>query len=370
MAERRNILLYPLSLLYGFFTGLRNFLYNSGILKSHEFDIPVICVGNITVGGTGKTPHTEYIASVLEKHFRVATLSRGYLRKSRGFVIASPSSKVRDIGDEPKQISGKLPRIVVAVDRNRVHGINRIMDERPDTGVIILDDGFQHRKIKPGFTVLLSDFSRLMIRDTLLPYGNLRESIHNMKRADIIIITKSPLNLSPIQRRIIAREVGKAPYQHLYFTSLTYGAPVPVFGRQNNDGNLPAFSVSRDASILLVTAIANPLPLKEYLEKEYREVRQVIYRDHHNYRESDIRTITRSFNEMNSSEKYIFTTEKDAVKLMELTGMDENVKAALCYIPVGIHFLNDDSEEFDNIIINYVRKSRGNNHISKIRGNR
>ena len=229
MVKRRSIFLYPFSLIYGLITGIRNFLYNTDILTSFEFNLPVICVGNITVGGTGKTPHTEYLIRLLRENFRVATLSRGYKRKTRGFQIATSSSLVSDIGDEPLQMYRKFPDITVAVDRNRVHGVNTILKERPETEVIILDDGFQHRKIKPGFSILLSDFDRLMVRDNLLPYGNLRESLDNIRRADIILITKSPENISPIQRRIIVKEINKAPYQNLFFTSLKYNDPVPLF---------------------------------------------------------------------------------------------------------------------------------------------
>jgi tetraacyldisaccharide 4'-kinase len=229
MENDRNILLYPFSLIYGAITGIRNFLYNTSILPRHEFRIPVICVGNITVGGTGKTPHTEYLIELLSKSFRIATLSRGYMRKSRGFRIASPSCDVSEIGDEPMQIYRKFPEVTVAVDRNRLNGVNEILREKPDTEVILLDDGFQHRSLTPGFSILLTDFNRLMINDHLLPYGRLRESVENMNRADIIIITKSPLKISPIQRRIIVKEISKAAYQNLYFTSFEYKDPLPVF---------------------------------------------------------------------------------------------------------------------------------------------
>jgi tetraacyldisaccharide 4'-kinase len=189
MAKHRSILLYPLSLLYGLITGIRNFLYNTGILKSHEFSVPVICVGNLSAGGTGKTPHTEYLIEILQKEFRVAVLSRGYKRKSSGFRTADSNSTVSDIGDEPLQISRKYPGIIVAADRNRVHGVEEIMKDFPDTSVILLDDAYQHRRITPGLSILLSDFNNLIITDHMLPYGNLRENRHNMNRADIILIT-------------------------------------------------------------------------------------------------------------------------------------------------------------------------------------
>jgi tetraacyldisaccharide 4'-kinase len=365
MGNSRNILLYPISLIYGLITGIRNFLYNTGVISTVEFHFPIICVGNITVGGTGKTPHTEYLAGLLKKEFKVATLSRGYKRKSRNFRIASSSSQVSDIGDEPMQIFRKFPDILVTVERDRVNGVNQILATNPETEVIILDDGFQHRRITPGFSILLSDFDRLIVRDHMLPYGSLRESKDNMRRADIILITKSPENVSPIQRRLIVKEVDKAPYQNLYFTSFRYKDPLPVF-----DINVQTeihFDMSKSATIgiVLITGIANPLPLKEYLEKAVKEIVHLSFPDHYNFNEKDIRSITSAYEKLKSAEKYIFTTEKDAVRLREFSNIAESIKSAFFYIPVEIHFLNDDKDEFDNMIVDYVRKNKRNNRISE-----
>ena len=235
MNHIKNIFLYPISVLYGLITGFRNLLYDYRIIPSIEFRFPVICVGNITVGGTGKTPHTEYLVELLRKNFKVATLSRGYKRETRDFRIATSSAMVREIGDEPVQIFRNFPDVIVTVDRNRVNGVKRILKEYPETEVIILDDGFQHRKLTPGFSILLSDFERPFIRDHMLPYGNLRESKINMRRADIILITKSPEDLSAIQRRLIVKEINKSANQNLYFTSIRYKAPIAVF--ENHEGN-------------------------------------------------------------------------------------------------------------------------------------
>ena len=362
MLQRKNILLYPLSLLYGLITAVRNFLYDSGILRSVEFQFPVICVGNITVGGTGKTPHTEYIAGLLKDKYKVATLSRGYKRKTRDFRIASLSSLVSDIGDEPMEIFRKFPDMLVTVDRNRVHGVNEILEEYPDTEVIILDDGFQHRKITPGFSILLSDFERLIFRDYMLPYGNLREHKGNMRRADIILITKSPENISPIQRRLIVKEINKSPYQNLYFTTFIYKPPVPVFGKPsvNLQDNL-----AKGTGCVLVTGIANPLPLKEYLEKTCNEIIHLSFPDHHNFSEKDLLRISSAYNELTSQTRYVFTTEKDAVRLREFANIAEPIRSASFYIPIGIHFLNEDKDEFDNLIIDYVRKNHRHNPISE-----
>jgi tetraacyldisaccharide 4'-kinase len=340
-------------------------MYNTGILPSVEFQLPVICVGNITVGGTGKTPHTEYLLELLRGNFKVATLSRGYKRKTRDFRIASSSSLVSDIGDEPMQIFRKFTDVMVTVDRNRVHGVNKILQGNPETEVIILDDGFQHRSITPGFSILLSDFERLIVRDHMMPFGSLRESKGNMRRADIILITKSPENISPIQRRLIVKEVDKAPYQNLYFTTLTYKAPLPVFENKDPEETHSDLSQCAGCGIVLITGIANPLPLKEYLQKTAGEIIHLSFPDHYNFKEKDIDNIYSAYNDLKSPTKYLFTTEKDSVRLREFTNIAEPIRSAFFYIPVGIHFLNDDKDEFDNLIVDYVRKNKRNYRVSE-----
>jgi tetraacyldisaccharide 4'-kinase len=365
MRNSKNIFLYPLALIYGMITGIRNFLYNTGVLKTTEFNLPVICVGNITVGGTGKTPHTEYLAELLRVNFKVATLSRGYKRKTFDFRIASSLSTVREIGDEPLQIYRKFPDVLVAVDRNRVRGVKKILEISPETEIIILDDAFQHRRITPGFSILLSSFEKPIMEDQMLPYGSLRENIGNMRRADIILITKSPENISPIQRRIIVKEIDKAPYQNLFFTSLIYKNPLPVFN--NNDTQKPQSKITLFAGcgIVLITGIANPLPLKEYIQKTSGEIIHLAYPDHYNFKEKDIVNISKEYYNLNSPVKYLITTEKDAVRLREFTNIAEPIRSAFFYIPVGVHFLNDDKDEFDNLIVDYVRKNKRNNRISE-----
>ncbi len=362
MIHLKNILLYPLSLLYGLITGLRNFLYDAGILPSREFHFPVICVGNITVGGTGKTPHTEYLATLLRMHFKVAILSRGYKRKTRDFRIASSSSQVNEIGDEPLQIFRNFPDLIVAVDRDRVHGVKKILMEYPETEVIILDDAFQHRRITPGFSILLSDFTRPLITDHMLPYGNLRESKRNMRRADMILITKSPADLSAMQRRLIVKEINKSPYQNLYFTTYRYESPTAVFSSSNPENS--AISESAGCGIVLITGIANPKPLKDYLLKNYNEIIHLSFNDHHNFDEKDLKNISSAYYSLKSATKYLFTTEKDAVRLREFTNIAEPLRSAFFYIPIGINFLNEDKDEFDNLIIDYVRKNHRNNRVS------
>jgi len=366
MGTGKNFLLYPASMVFGLITGIRNFLFNTGILPSSEFYIPVICVGNITVGGTGKTPHTEYLTTLLRKNFKVAVLSRGYKRKSRGFQIASYSSSVSDIGDESLQVARKFPDIIVAIDRNRVHGVKTIMKEYPETEVIIMDDGFQHRKIKPGLSILLTCFERSMIKDYLMPFGNLRESINNIKRADIIIITKSPAYISPALKKDIIKDFDIVPNQKLIFSSLIYDDPLPVFNGVHPGTVLPGKADRENTGILLVTGIANPGPLKKYLQDKCEELIHLVFPDHHSYNMKDMEKICIAFNNLKSREKLVFTTEKDAVRLREFTYIAEPVKSSFFYIPVEVAFHNDDKNEFDNLIVNYVRRNKRNNWFSEV----
>jgi len=367
MARKRTILLYPFSLVYGAITAIRNFLYDAEVLSSHEFGIPVICIGNITAGGTGKTPHAEYLIQLLGKEFRTAFLSRGYMRKSRGFRMAGPEAGVNDIGDEPLQISRKFPGITVTVDSDRVRGVETILSELPDTEVIILDDGFQHRSITPGLSILLTDYQRLMISDHLLPYGNLRESLRNMRRADIIVVTKSPSNLSPMDMRIIRKNIGKAPYQELFFTSFGYGSPVPVFSESSSWESV-APERKKDIRVLLVTGIANPDPFKDYLSELFGEIVHIRFHDHHSFSRADIESITTAFTAMKGPDKVIITTEKDAQRLREITNITQPVKDSAYYVPLTVLFREEEKKLFDNLIVNYVRKNKRNNRVSEIPG--
>lgn len=365
MKRKGNILLYPLSLIYGVITSFRNFLYNSSVLKSVEFDIPVICVGNITVGGTGKTPHCEYIINLLHCEFRVAFLSRGYKRKSKGFVIAEDHMNASDIGDEAFQIFRKFPGITVAVDSDRTRGIRLILEKNPKTQVIILDDGFQHRKVTPGFTVLLTDYSRLMIHDHMLPYGDLRESASNMSRADIILITKAPPDITPIQRRIIVKDMNKAPWQNLYFTSVVQLEPQPVFPSDHRREISLTEEYKHETGIALVTGIARSELFTEHFSKFASDIIHLSFADHHMFTSEDIDAISGSFARLQKSRKYIITTEKDAVRILEFTNIAEPERSSFYYIPSGIYFLNDDTAEFNNLITDYVRKNKRNRKFSQ-----
>lgn len=358
MGNRRSIFLYPLSVIWRIVTDFRNFLYDKKILKSYKFDIPVICVGNITVGGTGKTPHSEYLAGLLSDRYNIVLLSRGYKRKTKGFLFAGSESVSSETGDEPLQISRKFPGISVALCNDRVEGIRRIFTEKPDTDIIILDDGYQHRRISPGLSILLSDFYRPMFRDHLLPYGNLRESIGNIKRADIILITKTPDDPDQVDKMLSEAAKHLSPEQKLFFTSFIYKNPVAVF-----DKNVSAPTSINDPEnrILLVTGIANPLPLYDHLSKKYKEVVHLSFGDHHNFTAKDIDKIYDLWDQPGRVRKYIFTTEKDAVKLKEFTGIAEPLLSAFYYIPIEICFLHDKKTVFDNLIIDYAGKNKRNN---------
>lgn len=355
----KQALLRPLSWLYWIVVSVRNQLFNMDILTSREFNIPIISVGNITVGGTGKTPHTEYLVSLLSKNFNVATLSRGYKRKTRGFFLSDKNSTVSQLGDEPMQIKQKFPETTVAVDEKRVRGIENLLslerDKRPD--VIILDDAFQHRYVKPGNNILLIDYNRIITRDKMLPAGKLREPASNRFRANIVIITKCPGKMNAIEERIIGKELNIRPYQTLYFTTLSYGEFKPVFPE---DAAPDIQKTVNTFSILLVTGIANPEPLKDYLFHKSVAMEELHFPDHHNFKPKDIECIVTKINELKGPNKIILTTEKDMIRLRSLVVIPQKVRELLYYVPIEIHFLNNAGKSFDKKIFDYVRENKSN----------
>jgi len=363
MGNRKCLFLYPFSILYRLITDIRNMLYDKGILQSEEFRIPVICVGNITVGGTGKTPHSEYLIRLLQNEFKVAFLSRGYKRKSKGFRIVTPESACREAGDEPLQIARKFPDIIAAVDINRRNGIKTIMKEHPETEVILLDDGFQHRRVKPGLSIILTDYNRLMTRDHLMPCGRLREAVNNRKRADIIIISKTPEGITEQEMRELTAEVISHPDQKLFFTKIIYKDLIPVFENMPSGGIFPSIAGVDKYGMVLVTGIAIPDSLFSFLGKRFREIIHLDFPDHHRYSEDDIKKIQKAWESLKSQEKILITTEKDAVRLREFTNIEDSIKRAFFSLPVNVGFINDDNHEFDNLIIDYVRKNNPNNRV-------
>lgn len=368
--KNKNILEYfliPLSWIYGIIIFCRNFLFYTQILHQKEFNIPIISVGNITVGGTGKTPHVEYLVRLLKDDFRVATLSRGYKRKTKGFISAEINSTPDLVGDEPCQIKGKFPDIEVAVDSNRVNGIQKIMNSGKNIDVIILDDAFQHRYVKPGLSLLLIDYTRPITEDFLLPFGRLREPASEKKRADIILVTKSPDNLQPIERRIFFKKLELLYFQNLYFTSVIREELKPVFPNYPSpeSGKLS----ERKPDVLVIAGIANPHELKRFVLNISTTITELYFPDHHDYSEKDFFQIQSIFQELPGNDKIIITTEKDAVRLRKFDALPEEIKENMYFILIKITFQNDDELSFNKQILNYVRSSKRNSILHKGKNN-
>ncbi len=353
--------LSPLSWLYGLAVSLRNWLFNVGLLHQQSYDIPVIAVGNITVGGTGKTPHVEYLVRLLHKLTKVAVLSRGYKRRSKGYVLADDSSTALTIGDEPYQMTRKFKDIYVAVDANRREGIARLTTDEStnDVGVILLDDAFQHRYVKPGINILLVDYHRLIIYDKLLPAGRLREPLSGKRRADFVIVTKCPADLKPMDIRVLTKAMGLYPYQELFFTTMEYGELYPLFEGSNDEP--PKL---KGHNVLMLTGIASPEEMESDIKTKCRSLTTMTFRDHHVFTPKDIEAISDAFAQMDSP-KIIVTTEKDSTRLLQAK-LTDAIKSALYVLPIQVRFmLNQDEELFNNKIISYVRKNSRNSILAK-----
>ena len=358
-----NEWLIPLSWLYGIGVGFRNQLFNIGLLKQHDYDIPIISVGNITVGGAGKTPHVEYLIRLLKDKVKVAVLSRGYKRKTHGYVLANDSSTVTDIGDEPYQMKQKYQDVHIAVNKKRVDGIAHITGdaETNDTDVILLDDAFQHRYVKPGINILLVDYHRLIIYDKLLPAGRLREPQSGKNRADIVIITKCPKDLKPMEFRVLTKAMNLYPYQSLYFTTIEYESLTPLFAKEKSTIEKEALE---DKHVMLITGIASPKQIIIDLKPHVKEMTTLAFSDHHQFKSKDIMKINETFNAI-KGEKIIVTTEKDATRLEQLEGLSEEVKQNLYVLPIKVKFMINQEEEFNDKIIDYVRKNSRNSILVK-----
>jgi tetraacyldisaccharide 4'-kinase len=368
MALRKFYLLYPFALVYRLITDIRNLMYDSGILSSVSFDLPVIGVGNITVGGTGKTPHTEYLAYLLSQNNKVAVLSRGYRRKTKGYLEVGKESTVGEVGDEPLQIAEGFPGIVVAVEGNRVAGVKTILEKHPGTDVVILDDAFQHRSIKAGLSILLTDLNRLITRDSVLPTGRLREKWTNAARADIIIVSKSHVSMSGIEMDQLKSELKIKPHQQLFFTATTYSEPKPVF--HDHGEIIRIFKDEKSGQgVVLITGIASPEPLKSYLKKYFCEIIHLDYPDHHYFNSNDITRIAGALRNINAPRKFVITTSKDAVRLREIANIDPDLKKILFHIPVSVRFLGGGKAGFDKIILDYVGKNKKNTPVPQIKRN-
>lgn len=350
MVTNRSPLLRPLSLLYGVGVRVRNFFFDIGLLPSQSYDVPVICVGNITVGGTGKTPHVEYILSLLVPRYRVAVLSRGYKRRTRGLIEVTDSSRAQDIGDEPLQLKLKYPSIRLVVDGNRRRAMRYLMslseDERPE--VVVMDDGMQHRYIRPSCTVLLVDSNRPILEDRLLPEGSLREYSSARYRADILIVTKCREDLSAIEQRLMERSLELFSHQKMFFSSLRYLPPRLLERLHASKDKQEIVSIPRNAPLFLITGIARPESLEAYLSSRYEVLEQHIYPDHHYFSKGDIQGLNDTFRrlrEESSRPLYVVCTEKDAVRLWELREqLSADLLAHLYYLPIEIEIMGNATE--------------------------
>lgn len=323
-------------------------MYDRGWLRSFKFDFPVILVGNINTGGTGKTPHVIAIARILQQHYRIALLSRGYKRKSRGYAVATPSSRVEDIGDEPRLMKSELPAAEVAVCENRLEGISQLLLEEPPPGVIIMDDGFQHRRVKPGFSVILTAYNNLYINDRLLPAGRLREPKGSVRRADVVIISKCNPAMPKREASELRTTLHLMPLQHLFFTCYKYGELKPLFDEQ------PVKDPAEQAGCVLVSALASNDYLLEHLKIVYKKTEVISFRDHHFYTRKDLERI---LNEKGNG-SLLVTTRKDAVKLSELNQEIINMALSFFILDVEVEFLFNGRKKFEEVVRRYVKDAR------------
>ncbi|MBK8657746.1 MAG: tetraacyldisaccharide 4'-kinase [Bacteroidetes bacterium] len=340
--------LYPFSFFYGAVMAFRNHLFDIKLLRSVRFDFPLISIGNLTVGGTGKTPHTEYLIHFLQYIMKVATLSRGYGRRTTGFLIADASSTAAQIGDEPCQFKLKYPETMVAVSEDRVMAVPRLLNMGVDIDVILLDDAFQHRSIRPGLQILLTEFELPFTRDSLLPAGRLRESASSFYRADIIIVTKCPPTLSIAERDKLIKEISPYKYQKVYFSQFRYGALYSLLNREEK------VALTMNDYVLLLTGIANPQGLLSFLKPQVSEVELLRFADHHNYDSLDMETIRRAFQQLSGNKKCIVTTEKDATRLMPHAYWFLKNDFKIYVQPVEVAFLHQDKWSFESDIMSYI----------------
>lgn len=341
-----RILLFPFALIFGFIIIIRNWLYDKNISKTASFGLPLICVGNLSVGGTGKSPMVEYLVMHLKNHFKVATLSRGYKRKTKGYALATGRSTAIDIGDEPMLFHKKFPEVPVAVGEERLDAIPQLLHDRPETKVIVLDDAFQHRAIRAGLNILLTDCSNLFTRDFFLPTGDLRDQRKSYKRADIIVVTKCRPDFSQEERIEIIKEIRPLKHQEIFFTSIAYGAPYHIT-------NQNFIYIDELTEVLLITGIANPKPLKKFLEERINTYYMMHYNDHHIFSIDDWKEIMKRFENIQADKKIILTTEKDAMRLLKF---EQKINSMPFYvIPIEHKFLFNGGNAFNERVVNFIQ---------------
>jgi tetraacyldisaccharide 4'-kinase len=347
-----RVLLLPLALIYGLIIFIRNRLFNKNYIKSSEFNFPLICIGNLSVGGTGKSPMVEYLIELLKPTFRIATLSRGYKRKTKGYVIANQSTTALEIGDEPMQFHTKFPDIAVASCEERLVGIPHLLQDVPNLQAIILDDAFQHRYIRAGLNILLTDYSNLYAHDFFLPTGDLRDEWASAKRAQVIMVTKCPYDLSAEMKQRVIRDLKPEASQKIFFTTIEYGTPYHIF----NHGD--EWMLTPRDEVLLVCGIANPKPLKEYLHEKTHTYYQQDYSDHHIFSIDDLNEIKQKFDSVDAKDKLILTTEKDAVRLIKFT--EQLASLPMYVLPIRHYILFDEAKQFNELVTDFITNFRLN----------
>lgn len=351
--EFLRLFLLPLAFFYGLITRLRNILFSIGILPSTSFDLPVISVGNLSAGGTGKTPHVEYLIRLLSNNYNLATISRGYKRKTSGYIIAGDDDHSGTIGDEPAQFHRKFPGITVVADESRRHGIRTVLSEKPQTDLIILDDAYQHRYVKPGLSILLTDYHKLYSNDYVLPFGTLRESRSGSKRANIIVVTKTPNVLSPFERQRITKCVKPSPYQKVLFSFIKYGEIRSLWNESEEIDKSAKYSV-----ILLVAGIANSYPLEYELRSKCSDLIIMRFKDHHKYSVEDLKLINGNYSDIYTRNKLLVTTEKDAMRLLDPEVKKQAQELPIYYQSMEVDFHPRDKQIFDETIKKYVRENK------------
>lgn len=356
MLNYLRLLLWPFSVLYGLIIVLRNKAYDWGILKSQGFDFPIIVVGNLAIGGTGKSPMTEYLIRMLKVNYKVATLSRGYGRKTKGFLLVGINDDPIKVGDEPLQFKKKYQAITVAVCEDRVEGVRKLKDNHD---VIILDDAYQHRALKPGFSILLVEYKSLFQPKILLPAGNFRDTFNQKKRANLIVISKSPENLSEGEKQKALKHLNANSDQKVLFAYLKYGQAYLLNKKESYSRN--PVSINQYSTVLAVTGIADPSLLIKYLEAQVNKVYLLNYPDHHQYTESDIRRIANKLDAINGDNKVIVTTEKDAQRLGVSVLSDFIQPLTILVLPVETAFEENDKRILTKEVVNYCNSNMDKN---------
>ena len=326
---------------------IRNKLYDKKIYHTSTFGLPLICVGNLAVGGTGKSPMVEFLVRNLKDKFTVATLSRGYKRKTRGYALANNNSDALEIGDEPMQFHLKFPDVPVAVGERRLEAIPQLLHDKPQVQCIILDDAFQHRSIKAGLNILLTEFNNLFTRDFFLPTGDLRDLKSSYKRAEIIVVTKCDPGLTEEKKSEIIEEIKLLPYQHIFFTTSLYGKPYHINRHQEKK------DLSTGQEVLLITGIANPQPLKDLLHDNSKAYYMLHYPNHHIFTIDDWKDIRKRFEKIEAKNKLILTTEKDGVRLAKFE--KEMNDLPLYVIPIEHYFLFKQGEKFMELVTDFIQ---------------